>query len=422
MFPRQPGENWGEDWGAQDSGQADGDLRQARRAGPGRHGDGLGLYLQVKGSSKTWVLRYQIHNHKRWMGLGSAALVTLAQAREKGAELRRKVKAGIDPLAARSAGALGARVFALKRITFAEAARQYIEARSAEWRSPRWGADWLSSLERYAFPIIGDLPVAAVDTPLVHRVLDPVWLAKPARGSRVRERIEAVLDYGKVRGFREGENPARWKGHLEYSLAKPDKVRRRKHHAALPYAELPAFMAELRGVPGLLAARALELTILTAARSGEVRFAKWGEIDPAARVWTVPRERMKGGKEHRVPLSERALAILAALPREGGSDAVFPGRAKGGFINEKAMHRLLAKLCPGVTVHGFRSTFRDWAAETTGYPNHVLEMALAHAIGNGVEAAYRRGDLFEKRTRLMAEWAAFCASPVRGGDVVPLRA
>ena len=177
-------------------------------------------------------------------------------------------------------------------------------------------------------------------------MLDPVWLAKPARGSRVRERIEAVLDYGKVRGFREGENPARWKGHLEYSLAKPDKVRRRKHHAALPYAELPAFMAELRGVPGLLAARALELTILTAARSGEVRFAKWGEIDPAARVWTVPGERMKGGKEHRVPLSERALAILAALPREGGSDAVFPGRAKGGFINEKAMHRFAGEAVP----------------------------------------------------------------------------
>ena len=230
---------------------------QVKYARPGRHGDGRGLYLQVIGGSKTWVLRYEHRKRERWMGLGSVEFVTLAQARERAFELRRRLKdQGIDPLEAREAGALGARISALKGIAFAEAARQYIEARSAEWRSPRWGADWLSSLERYAFPIIGNLPVAAVDTGLVHRVLDPVWLNKPVRARRLRERIEAVLDYAKVRGFREGENPARWKGHLEHSLARPDKVRRRRHHAAMPYVELPAFMAELTRLPGL-AARAL---------------------------------------------------------------------------------------------------------------------------------------------------------------------
>jgi integrase len=229
-----------------------------------------------------------------------------------------------------------------------------------------------------------------------------------------------VLEFAKVRGLRDGENPARWKGHLEHSLPTTEKITRTKHHAALPYPDVPAFMAELRALSGI-AARALEFTILTAARTGEARFARWSEFDLHAGIWTIPGERMKGEKEHRVPLSDRALAILAELPRDAGSDAVFPGRSNGGFINQDAMADVLAKLRPGLTVHGFRSTFRDWAAEATAYPNHVMEMALAHAIPNGVEAAYRRGDLFEKRRRLMDEWAAFCASPERGGEVVPLR-
>jgi len=389
-----------------------------KHAKPGRYGDGRGLYLQVIGNSKTWVLRYEHQRRERWMGLGSVEFVPLAQARERAFELRRQLKhQGIDPLDARKAGMTGARIAALRGISFEEIARQYVEVRSAQWRSDKSRAEWLSTLARYAFPIIGSLPVAAIDTALTHRVLDPLWLDKPNVGRRLRERIEAVLEFAKVRGFRDGENPARWKGHLEHSL--PAAARRVKHHAAVPYTELPEFMAELRAQPGI-AARALELTALTAVRTGEARFARWGELDLAGRVWTIPGERMKGGREHRVPLSDRALAILRELPRDG--DAVFAGRSNGAFMNQDAMADVLAKLRPGVTVHGFRSSFRDWAAETTAYPNHVLEMALAHSIPSGVEAAYRRGDLFEKRTRLMSEWAAYCTAPARSGEIVPLRA
>jgi integrase len=266
--------------------------------------------------------------------------------------------------------------------------------------------EWLSSLERYAFPKIGSLPVDVIDSALLHQVLDPVWTTKPHVGQRLRERIEAVLEFGKSRGLREGENPARWRGHLENSYAVAVAT---KNHAALPFGELPAFMAELSALPGV-AARALEFTILTASRTREARFARWSEFDLSARVWTIPGSRMKGGRQHRVPLGERALVILAALPRE--SDAAFLGRSAGGYLNQDAMADTLAKLRSKetATVHGFRSTFRDWAAETTHYPNHVVEMALAHAIPSAVEKSYRRGDLFEKRARLMADWAAYCAA------------
>jgi integrase len=394
---------------------------QVKHAKPGRYGDGRGLYLQVVGGSKTWLLRYEHNKRERWMGLGSAEFVTLAQARERAFELRRKLKdEKIDPLEQRRAGMIGARIAALKGATFEQVARQYVEQRSAQWRSATTRQDWLSTLERYAFPVIGSLPVALIDTALVHRVLDPMWTAKPHVARRVRERLELVLEFAKVRDLRDGENPARWRGHLEHSLPHSEKVTRTRHHAALPYPELPAFMTELRALPGL-AARALEFTILSASRTGEARFARWSEFDLNAGTWTIPGERMKGDKEHRVPLSDRALAILAELPREG--DAVFPGKAAGGFLNQDAMADVLAKLCSGATVHGFRSAFRDWAAETTGYPSEVVEMALAHAIPNGVEAAYRRGDLFEKRRRLMDDWAAFCDSPDRAEDekVIPLR-
>ena len=388
-----------------------GELTAARvkHAKPGRHGDGRGLYLQVIGGSKTWVLRYEHRKRERWMGLGSAEFVSLAQARERAFELRRQLKdQGIDPLERRRAAVVGARLAALKRGTFEEVASQYVEVKSAQWKGDGSRREWLSTLRRYAFPIIGSFSVASIDTALVHRVLDPVWTKKPHVGQRLRERIEAVLEFAKSMGLREGENPARWKGHLANVLPKATRTSRTKHHPALPYAELPAFMAELRALPGI-AARALEFTILTVSRTGEARFARWGEFEASARVWTVPGERMKGGKVHRVPLSEGVLAILGELPLD--SEAVFSGRSAGGFLNQDAMADVLAKLRPGVTVHGFRSTFRDWAAEVTAYPNHVVEMALAHAISNGVEAAYRRGDLFDKRRRLMQEWADYCASP-----------
>jgi integrase len=379
---------------------------QVKHAKPGRHGDGRGLYLQVIGGSKTWILRYEHNKRERWMGLGSLEFVSLAQARERAFELRRQLKdRGVDPLDARKAGVAGARLAALKRGTFEEVARQYVEVRSAQWKGDGSRREWLSTLQRYAFPIIGSFSVASIDTALVHRVLEPVWAKKNHVGQRLRERIEAVLEFAKSMGLREGENPARWKGHLANVLPKATRTSRTKHHPALPYAELPAFMAELRAVAGI-AARALEFTILTAVRTAEARFAHWSEFDLAARIWTIPGDRMKGDKEHRVPLPDRALAILRELPRNG--DAVFAGRSAGGFLNQDAMADALAKWRPDVTVHGFRSTFRDWAAEITGSPNYVVEMALAHAISNGVEAAYRRGDLFEKRRRLMDGWEAYC--------------
>src|SRR5829696_7397807 len=341
---------------------------QVKHAKPGRHGDGRGLYLQVVGGSKTWVLRYEHRKRERWMGLGSVEFVTLAQARERAFELRRQLKdRGVDPLDARKAGVAGARLAALKRGTLEEVARQYVEVRSAQWKGDGSRREWLSTLQRYAFPIIGSFSVASIDTALVHRVLEPVWAKKNHVGQRLRERIEAVLEFAKSTGLREGENPARWKGHLANVLPKPNRTSRTKHHPALPYAELTAFMAELRALPGV-PARALEFTILTAARTGETRFARWSEVDLPAGVWTIRGERMKGDKDHRVPLSDRALAMLAELPREAAPDAVFPGRSAGGFLNQDAMADVLAKLRPGITVHGFRSTFRDWAAETTGYP------------------------------------------------------
>jgi integrase len=343
------------------------------------------------------------------MGLGSAEFVTLAQAREQAFELRRKLKhEKLDPLEQRKASAMGARIAALTGATFEQVARQCIEMRSSQWRGDGSRREWLSTFERYAFPMIGVLPVSSIDALLVHRVLEPIWLTKPHVGQRLRERIEGVLGYAKGMKLRSGENPALWRDNLEHMLPKATRTSR-KHHPALPYGELPGLMLELQAQPSI-PARALEFTILTAIRTGEARFARWSEIDLRARVWTLPSERMKGDREHRVPLSDRALAILAELPRAAGTDAVFPGRSNGAFINQDAMADVLAKLHPGFTVHGFRSTFRDWAAETTGYPNHVVEMALAHAISNGVEAAYRRGDLFEKRIRLMQEWCRFCST------------
>jgi len=393
---------------------------QVRHAKPGRHGDGRGLYLQVIGGSRTWVLRYEHQKRERWMGLGSAEFVTLAQAREQAFELRRKLKhEKIDPLEQRKASAIGARIAALTGATFEQVALRCIEMKSSEWRGDGSHREWLSTLQRYAFPVLGPLPVSAIDAMLVHRVLEPIWSTKPHVGQRLRERLEAVLDYAKGMKLRSGENPALWRGNLEHMLPKAKRTSR-EHHPALPYADLPAFMVELRAMPGL-AARALEFTIPTAVRTSEALFARWWEVDLRTGVWAVPGERMKGDKEHRVPLSDRALVILAELPRESGRDAVFPGRSAGGFLNQDAMADVLTKLRPGITVHGFRSTFRDWAAETTSYPNHVVEMALAHAISNGVEAAYRRGDLFEKRRRLMQEWADYCASdwttvtPLQGG-------
>jgi integrase len=379
---------------------------------PGRYGDGYGLYLQINATGcKSWVLRFERGGKERMLGLGSYHDISLEEAREKARVLRRDLKAGIDPMPRQT----------VKAISFETATRQYFELHQSQWRNPVHKRQFISSLEAHAFPHIGELPVNAIDTAAVLRTLELIWVAKPTTASRVRARIEAILSWATVRQLRSGDNPARWGGHLKAALPSKNKVAKVKHHPAMPVHEVPAFMAALATRDGI-PARALEFLILTAARTGEVIGARWDEIDMATKVWTVPAERMKAGKEHRVPLSDRAVAILADLPREG--QFVFPGQRNGTAIGDQALgHTLKRILGPeaGVTVHGFRSSFRDWASEFTGHSNEVIEMALAHTIKNAVEGAYRRGDLLPKRVPLMQDWERFCTTVKTSAQVVPMR-
>jgi integrase len=386
--------------------------------------DGGGLYLQLTagkdGVNRSWIFRYERAGQRHDVGLGPLHFRSLQQAREAVRALQIKLLDGGDPFADRQAAQAArtaAAVDRAKAMTFKQCAVACIEAHSDSWRSDEHRSQWLNSLERYVYPVIGDLPVADIDVALVVKTLEPIWKTVPETASRVRGRIEKVLGWAQVRGFRSGDNPARWRGHLQELFAATSKLSPVKHHKAMPYADVPAFMAKLGARDGL-AARALEFTILTAARAGEVLGATWSEIDQAAKTWTIPASRMKSGKEHRVPLSPRALAVLAARSTFSDSSAVglriFP-------MGHHGMWRELAALEVNATVHGFRSSFRDWCSERTSYPNDVIEMALAHTVGNKVENAYRRTDLFEKRRRLMNEWARFCASPVVAGAVVPLK-
>ena len=386
-----------------------------------------GLHLRIAGASRAWVLRLAVGTrtdakgkavvHRRDIGLGSYPEVSLSEAREKARELRKQVRDGIDPIEERNATKLRAKLEAAKTKTFEECANAYIEANRAGWKNEKHVQQWQNTLATYAFPKIGQLPVAAIDTGLILNVLQQetgedkaqLWHAKTETASRLRGRLESILDWAAFRGYREGENPARWKGHLEHELPARSKVQKVEHHAALPYAELGAFMVELRKREGL-SARALEFAILTAARSGEVRGATWAEIDLPGRIWTVPAERMKAGKEHRVPLSDEVVKLLEALPRIVGNDYVFPA-PRGGQLSDMALTAVLRRMeHGGLTQHGFRSTFRDWAGETTAYPREVCEHALAHKLADGVEAAYQRGDLLAKRARLMADWARYCGT------------
>jgi integrase len=387
----------------------------------GRYADGGGLFLQVsKWGTKAWIFRYQRDGRERHMGLGPLHTLSLADARERARECRRQLLEGYDPINARHAARAQSRLEASRLMRFRECAERYHEAQQAGWRSTKHGRQWKTTIETYACPILGGLPVASIDTALVVKCLEPIWRAKPQTAQRLRGRIENVLNFATVSGFRQGDNPARWRGHLDNILPAPLKVRPIQHRAALPYAEAPAFMAELRGRDGLTA-RALEITILTAARSGEVNRARWTEFDFAAKVWTIPASRMKAAREHRVPLTPRVLEILAELPRV--DEHVLFDRRLGKPLPKDSMLDTLRGMRCDATVHGFRSTFRDWAAETTAYPNHVVEMALAHAIGDQVEAAYRRGDLFEKRRRLMSAWAEYCGkqTAANGTPVTLLR-
>lgn len=398
---------------------------EVKTAKPGRHADGGGLHLMVKDTgARSWVYRFMLKGKSRDIGLGPAGPggISLADARDLATALRLKVKAGIDPLEERQradAEAKAAKQAAkVAGITFKAMAETHIAANKESWRNAKHRQQWENTLNTYAYPVFGDLPVAEVDTPHVLKVLEPIWREVPETASRLRGRIETVLDSAKARGYRQGENPARWRGHLAQILSARTKLSR-GHHKAMPYDAIPAFVEQLQGREAV-AALALEFVILTAARTGEVIAAEWREVDLAKAIWTVPAERMKAGKEHRVPLSPRAVEILEQTKQLGGKYLFRGGqRAK---LSSMAMAMLLRRMKQNVTVHGFRSAFRDWAAECTGFSHEVAEMALAHTIGNAVERAYRRGDLFDKRRRLMADWAIYCASGAPSGDnVSPIR-
>ncbi|MBL0420504.1 integrase arm-type DNA-binding domain-containing protein [Ramlibacter sp. AW1] len=396
-------------------------LEVSRLTEPGHHvvGGVPGLALQVApGGARTWVLRITVGSKRRDMGLGGYPGVTLEDAKTKARQARALVEKGIDPILQRrqAKSALAAQQAAQK--TFKQCATAYIDGKSREWANAKHAAQWTSTLETYAYPTLGDLLVGDIGLPQVLGVLKPIWNDKTETASRVRGRIEAVLDWATVHGYREGLNPARWKGHLDKLLAARGKVAKVQHHKALPIDDVPAFLARLREQAGM-GARALEFAILTLARSGEVRGATWAEIDLGRAEWTIPAERMKAGKEHRVPLSKPALELLQALPRMEGTDLVFPStmlKPLSDMTLLAAMRRMKVDAVP----HGFRSSFRDWASERTSYPHEVVEMALAHAIADKVVAAYLRGDVFEKRRRLMDDWAAFCGNVIKGGGMVPL--
>jgi integrase len=381
---------------------------------PGRHADGGNLYLTISktgaGVSRRWTFLYSLAGKQREAGFGPAATVTLAEAREKAAGYRSMLAKGIDPLDAKKA----VQKAAAARKTFGQCADELIKSKRREWRSEVHAAQWRTTINDYCGPIL-DKPVDAIDTQAVLGVLQPVWGRIPETASRLRGRIEAMLDYAKANGLRSGENPAAWRGHLALILPKRQKLSR-GHHQAMPYPDIPEFLGKLRDTESIHAL-ALEFLVLTAARSGEVLGARWNEIDLEAKVWTVPAARMKAGREHRVPLTSRALAILERMAGIRTGDLVFAGQRRRRPLSGAA----LAALVPGATVHGFRSSFRDWAGEETSFPREIAEQALAHATGDATERAYRRGDALEKRRALMEAWASFC-EPSTGGNVVALRA
>lgn len=379
----------------------------------GLHSDGLGLYLFVKPTgAKSWVLRYMLNGRARAMGLGGYPDITLAAAREKAAAYRVIIKSGTDPLDGKHESKAKAQADAAKRITFSKAAAEYIESHKSGWKNAKHIEQWRTSIKDYADGIIGSLDVSLIEVAHILRIMqkDDLWTTKTETATRLRGRIEKIIDWATVRGYRKGENPARWKGNLEALLPAPAKVQKRAHFPAMPYKQMADFMPKLQAMGGT-AARAVEFLILTATRSGEVRGARWEEIDLDDKLWTIPADRMKMKKEHRVPLTDSAIEVLNKMaPQDAG--LIFQGREKEGEpqpLSDMTLSAVLRRMeYKTETIHGFRSSFRDWGAELTDYPSEVLEMALAHKVANSVEAAYRRGDLFDKRKALMTDWAKFC--------------
>ncbi|EAM8616017.1 DUF4102 domain-containing protein [Salmonella enterica] len=394
-------------------------LAVSRLKTEGRHAVGGvdGLYLRIAGCSRAWVLCVTMGTRlnkagkavprRLNMGLGPYQEISLAEARDKARELRKQIRNGIDPLHEKHALKEQQQALARKKKTFSECAESVLEIKSQELNNKKHVAQWRSTLERYAYPVIGQKAVSEITKVDLLAILEPIWLTKNETASRVRGRIEAVMDYAKAKEYFEGDNPAAWKGMLRPLLPIPAKVQNKKHHASLPYPEIKTFICDLRERTGI-SARALEFSILTVARSGEIRGAQWDEIDLDGKTWTIPAERMKARKEHRVPLSDTAVLLLLALPRFKGNKLVFPA-PRGGQLSDMSLTAVLKRMGRAdLTQHGFRSTFREWAGETTSYPREVIEHALAHQLADKVEAAYQRGTLWPKRVSLMTEWSNYC--------------
>ena len=387
---------------------------------PGLYGDGGGLTLQITpAGAKSWLFRYMVAGKPFGMGLGPTHTVSLAEARQKALNARKLLIDGINPLVAKKKNQIAAALASAKMMTFDQCAEAYILAHKASWKSTKHADQWTNTLNTYASPVFGHLPVAEIDTGLVVKCLSPIWASKAETASRLRGRIESVLGWATTSDYRTGDNPARWKGHLDNLLATISKTSRTKHHSSLQWNRIGTFMSVLRSRDGI-SARALEFVILTACRSGEVRGARWAEIDTVSKVWTIPAERMKAKREHEVPLSDSALALLESMPKDG--ELVFAGTKKQP-LSDMSLTAVIRRMNDdgnnpvwtdangdGVTVHGFRSSFRMWAAETTNYPREVAEHALAHQLPDAVERAYQRGSQFTKRAALMADWSAYCAT------------
>ena len=377
---------------------------------PGTHAVGgvAGLALRVypKGQ-RAWVLRTMVAGKRREFGLGGYPSVLPSSAKDRARATLDKIFSGLDPIEEKQRQRSALRAAKAKAVSFSKVAEQYIAQHEAGWKNPKHAAQWVTTLSTYAFPVIGSVTVASVDTPLVLKVLEPIWTEKTETASRLRGRIEVILDYATAKGLRDGPNPARWKGHLALTLPARRKVAPVQHHAAIPVLEMPAFMKQLRGMDGV-SARALEFLTLTAARSGEVRGMTWDEVDLRNKLWTVPASRMKAKKEHRVPLSDAALLILESIKRVDVVKLIFPG-TRGGALSDMSLTAVMRRMGLEAVPHGLRSSFRNWSAEMTSYPNEVAEMALAHTVSSATEAAYRRGDLLEKRRSMMTDWAEFLA-------------
>lgn len=398
-------------------------LQVQKLSKPGYHADGAGLHLCVKATGgKSWIFRYRFGGKEREMGLGPLHTVSLAEAREKALAQRKLLLDGVDPLAAKQASEVQRKLAEASVITFDTAATSYIASHRAGWKNEKHAEQWQNTLATYASPVFGSLPVADVTTALVLRVLQPIWTTKTETASRVRGRVEKVLDWCKTQGYRTGDNPAAWRGHLENLLSSPKKTKKVEHHPALPWREVGAFMQELRTMHGT-AALATEFIILTNCRTSEAINATWAEFDLGEKRWTIPAARMKAAKEHTIPLSDAALGVLQRLKAETKEgEFVFPGGKKNTALSNMACLALLKRMGRGdLTVHGFRSSFRDWAGESTVHPREVIEHAMAHQLPDKAEAAYARGSLLERRRVLMADWANYCAKPAVPGVVVPLQ-